>query len=101
MKKEVKNLNETLSKYTNWKENFDLILSSQRPSFNKTRLKFKSGRTHSKGFNRKKVNRPIYKCSQCNRFDHLCPFCFDKLKRLKGSNSRCLITTNAPGPKKV
>lgn len=44
----VKDLNQTLSKFTKGKENFDMILLSQRSSLNKTRLEFKFGRTHSK-----------------------------------------------------
>lgn len=42
MKKEVTDLYETLSQFTRGNEIIDLILSSQRPSLNKTRLGFKS-----------------------------------------------------------
>ena len=56
IKKGVKYLYEILSKFTKRKENLDLILSSQMLSLIKTVLGFKSGRTHSKGFNRKKAN---------------------------------------------
>lgn len=65
MKKEVKNLHETLGKFTKGKENFNLILSSQRSSLNKTGLAFKFDNTHNKEFNRRKMNRHVYKFSTC------------------------------------
>lgn len=86
MKKEVKYLYETLSKFIKGKESLDLIISNQNPSLNKIGLRFKSSRSHSKGFNMNKLNRHVYKWSYCDRFGHLEPFCFDKLQRSNGSN---------------
>lgn len=71
IKKEVKYIHKTLSKFTKGEVNLYLILSNQIHSLNKTWLCFKSSRTHSKGFNMKKVNRPIYKCSVCNNLCHI------------------------------
>lgn len=85
LKKEVKYLCETLSKFTNGKENLELVLSSQRPSVNKSGLGFKSNKMPSKGLNRKK-NQSIYKCTHYKKFGYLEPLCFDKLKRSKGNN---------------
>lgn len=56
MKNKVKDLHETLSKFTKEKENLDLILSSQKPYLSKTELGFKFGITHNKEVNKKKVN---------------------------------------------
>lgn len=77
MKRKVKYLHETLGKFAKEKGNLDLILSIQRSFLNKTELGFKSGRSHIKGFNRNKVNHPIYKYSYCDKFSHLEPFCFN------------------------
>lgn len=48
----------------------------------------KTSRTHNKGFNMKKLKWPIYKCSFCDKFWHLKPFCCDKLWRSKGNNHK-------------
>lgn len=45
MKKKVKDLHETISKFIKEKENLDLILSNQKPYLSKTGLGFKSGNT--------------------------------------------------------
>lgn len=50
VKKEVKELHETLSKFNNRKYNLNLILTNQRPSLNKTRLSFKSSRSQVKAY---------------------------------------------------
>ena len=56
LKKELIDLHETLHKFTKGKENFDLILSSYKPSLNKSWLGFKLDKTPSNGLNRKKRN---------------------------------------------
>lgn len=68
---------------------------------NKTGLGFKSGISHNKGFNRKKLYRSVYKCSYSDRFSNLEPFCYDKFIRSKGSNHIPLRATKAPGSKMI
>lgn len=63
VKKDVKDLHVNLSKFTKGKENLDLILIYQTPSLNKTELGFEYSIRHSKGFNSKKLNHSIYKCT--------------------------------------
>lgn len=50
---------------------------------------------------RKKFNRPIFKCEFCNKFGHLEPFCYAKLRGSKWNNFRPLKETNTPRPKKI
>lgn len=50
----------------------------------------------SKKFNRKKVNRPIYKYFYCDNFGHFDALCCDKL-RSKGNDIVPLRTTNVLG----
>lgn len=74
MKKKVKDLYAILSKNTKEKENLDLIISNQSSYLNKYGLDFKCDRSHNKGFNMKKLNCPVYKCSYCNKLYYLKPF---------------------------
>lgn len=77
-----------------------MILSSQRSSLNKNGIGFKKDKKLSKGVDHKENKYPVYKCTHCRRVSYLKPFCFDKLKRFKGSNLRS-YGTNAPGSKKM
>ena len=101
MKKEVQDLHEIQFKFTNKKQNLNLIKTNKKPSFNKKIIGFKSDRSHSKSYNMKKFNRLIYKISYCDRISNLEPFCYENLRRYRGRNPRTLRTTNALRPKKI
>lgn len=71
MEKKVTKLYETLCKFIQRKEKFDLILSSKRSSLNKNGIGFNKVREPSKCSDHKKKNRLVYKCTQYKIFDHL------------------------------
>lgn len=87
---EVANIHETLSKFTKRKENLDLILSNQIPSFNKN-VGFKPYKSLKKiTNNRKNLNYVVYKFSLYKKTIHLDHFIYDKLRRSKGNNPRTI-----------
>lgn len=63
LKNGVPNLHETIEKFTKGKNKLDLILSSQRNSFNRNGVGYKPNRSlNNSCYDRKKYNHPIFKC---------------------------------------
>lgn len=94
-------MQENLPKFILGKEKLELILSCQRPSLNKNRLRFKKNRKSSRGVGHKKKNRTIYKYTHCKIFDYLESFCLEIFYRSRGDNLRPYRITNAPGHRKI
>lgn len=99
-KKKVNDLHEILGKFTQGKEKFDLILSSQNPSLNPYWLGFKKDRNPRKVIDHKKKNCLFYKFTHYKRVGHLEPFYFEKFRRYKSNNLRS-SRTNELGPKNM